>query len=249
MNTILIMVPALNEAENLGPFLERLKPVAKEVGADIAGLNDGSTDETEAVFRRHGLITLSHIAHMGYGTTLQTGYKFALRKGYRAVVQIDGDGQHDPRFIRHLLRPIQQGQADVVIGSRFTDRGVHAIEPEGDLYRGTFARRIGIHVFRALLRLLCFRYISDPTSGYIALNRKAIQFFSGKSFPFDYPDADIVLTLIRNGFRVFETPVYMYKNGSKQGKLHRGCQPVWYIFKVTLSLFVTSLRPREFDHG
>ncbi len=214
------------------------------IAADVIGVNDASTDGTPALFQKFGVRTLNHPIQMGYGTTLQTGYKYALRNGYDYVIQLDADGQHDPRFLTRFYRHLTRGDAEIVIGSRFLKESRPSFYPTGPLYSGTLLRRIGIVLFRIAIVILGWRYVSDPTSGYIGFNRRALQFFCGKGFPFDYPDADLILTLIRNRFKLMEIPVYMYAN-SEYGKLHRGCRPLWYIFKVSLSLLVTSIRGRE----
>ena len=238
----LIIIPSLNEQENLDGFLREILPLARALPADVLGINDASIDETARIFQDHGVPVLTHVMQMGYGTALQTGYKYALRHNYSFLVQIDGDGQHDPRFIPLLLERLRRDRVDVVIGSRFLK--TDAFTPHRPLYRGTPLRLLGIRLFRALLALFCFRFISDPTSGYIAMNRRVFTYFSGNAFPFDYPDADVILTLLRNRFALREEGVYMYCN-HRRGKLHRGCKPLWYVFKVTLSLLVSTLRPRE----
>ncbi len=244
MPNLLIIVPAFNEAENLHRLLPLLKHEAHELDADILGVNDASTDETLQVFKQYEIHTLSHLTQMGYGTTIQTGYKYALKKGYDYVIQLDGDAQHDPRFIPIFLNELIQGHADVVVGSRFLTFDTLPFEPNGTLYYGTFVRRIGIRLFRYALMVLCFKWISDPTSGYIGMRGKVLNFVCGDCFPFDYPDADMILTFVRNGFEIKEIPVFMYQP-REQSKLHRGCKPIWYVIKVSISLFVSFLRRKE----
>jgi glycosyltransferase involved in cell wall biosynthesis len=203
---------------------------------DVVVVNDGSRDNTAAAAGAAGATVLSHPFNMGYGVTIQTGYKYAYRHGYDYLVQIDGDGQHDPAFIPTLLAPLVAGDTDCVIGSRFL---------EVESYRPSFSRRLGILFFRKLVTHLIGRNVTDPTSGYQAFNREVMRFFCSDVFPCDYPDADMLVTLNLAGFRVRELPVRMYANPT--GKtMHSGAKPLYYMFKMCLSIFVTLLRNRSF---
>lgn len=248
MTKLLIVMPVHNEASNLKRFLPQLKQEASSVSADILAINDASTDNSLDVLTRHGIETITHLTQMGYGSTIQTGYKYALRNGYDYVIQLDGDAQHDPRFIPILLSELREGTGDILIGSRFLPQDQIPFPPQGELYYGTPVRRIGIFMFRIVLKILTFYRISDPTSGYVGFNRSALKFVSGKSFPFDYPDADMILTYLRNGFRIREVPVYMYQP-TEASKMHRGCKPIWYVIKVYLALLIAFIRRQETPGG
>ena len=244
MSTVLIIVPVHNEARLLPGLLPRLKREAKKINAHILAINDASTDSSLRVLNNHKIHTLSHSTQLGYGSTIQTGYKYAMRFGYDYVIQLDGDGQHDPRCLSAFLQELKKKESDIIIGSRYLSPNGYPFPPLGPLYYGTVVRRIGIHLFRWVLLVLSFRWITDPTSGYIGFNRAALQFVCGKSFPFDYPDADAILTFLKNGLRVKEIPVYMYPVQKDHG-LHRGCGPIWYVIKVFISLFIAFIRRRE----
>jgi glycosyltransferase involved in cell wall biosynthesis len=201
----------------------------------ILVVNDGSSDDTVRTAREAGATVISHPFNMGYGVAIQTGYKFAAVKGYDYLVQMDGDGQHDPASIPQLLAPVLAGEADFVLGSRFLG---------ADSYRPPLARRIGMTFFRWLVSALIDTPITDSTSGYQAFNRKVSHFFATDIFPCDYPDADMLLTLHRAGFRIAEVPVRMHASAS--GKtMHSGCKPLYYMFKMLLSIVVTLLRKRS----
>jgi glycosyltransferase involved in cell wall biosynthesis len=247
MDKILIIIPVHNEEENLPALLPELKQEAKRLKADMVAVNDASIDNSLYILQKSGIQTLSHPSQMGYGVTIQTGYKYGLENNYDYVIQIDGDGQHDPRCIKSILTELKKGESDIVIGSRFLPKNKIPFKPRFPLYYGTPTRRLGIHVFRFVLRCLCFTKISDPTSGFIGFNRRTLHFLSGKSFPFDYPDADVVFTFLRNGFRLREIPVYMYPK-EKRYSLHRGCRPLWYIVKVSIAIFIAFLRQKEVVH-
>lgn len=234
---VLVVFPVRNEAPRLERLLPPLRQVVRREGYHLLALDDASTDDSAAILARAGVPTLRLPENLGYGAALQTGYKYALARGYDRLLQLDGDGQHDPRFLPLLLERLSD--CEVVIGSRFLAPPDPApFPPTGPLYRGTPGRRAGIALFRFLLRLLIRQPVTDPTSGYLGLDRRALRFMSRDDHPYDFPDADVVFRLVRNGFRVREIPVYMYPNEGG-GQLHRGLSPLWYLFKVALSLFVS----------
>lgn len=229
-------------------LLPKVLKEAKKVGADVVAINDASTDDSLRCLTSYGISTLTHPCQMGYGVTIQTGYKYALANHYDYLIQIDGDGQHDPRCVSLILAKLTRSAADVVIGSRFMSKAKMPFHPRESLYHGTPIRRIGIYLFRFILLCLSFRKITDPTSGFIGFNRRVLHFMCGKGFPFDYPDADVVLTLLRNDFALLEIPVYMYPKTKRYG-LHRGCKPIWYVIKVSISLVIAFLRDKEVCDG
>ena len=186
-----------------------------------------------------GAQVLSHPINLGYGAALQTGYKFALEKGCEAIVQMDGDGQHDPSFIPELLQVIQREEADIVIGSRFLKTG--PMISGGQIYRAPFIRRLGMRVFGAITSLIIRQKITDSTSGYQAMNDRVLEWVSSDKFPWDYPDADVLIMLHRAGFRIKEVPVHMFENEDRKS-MHSGWKPIYYVFKMFLSILVTLMR-------
>jgi hypothetical protein len=230
---ILILIPAYNEGSRIGEVVGRVREMYPEYGVLV--VNDGSRDRTARAAQAAGAQVVSHPFNMGYGVAIQTGYKYALAKGYDFLVQIDGDGQHDPAFIPQVLAPVLADETDFALGSRFL---------EAQSYEPSLARRVGMAFFRWLIsRLICTR-ITDSTSGFQAFSRKVIRYFTTEVFPCDYPDADMLLTLHRAGFRIKEVPVRMY--ASVTGKsMHTGWKPLYYMFKMLLSIFVTLLRKSE----
>ncbi len=225
-----IIIPAYNEEKNIAGVINGI--IAAAPGVDILVVNDGSEDNTGEIARelcRH-VINLPY--NMGYGTALQTGFKFALKRGYEYAVQIDADGQHDPGDIPKLLDEVFNNKADVIIGSRFLDKGN---------YKAPFIRRVGMLFFANLTSLIIGKKITDPTSGYQAINKHGLQFYAGDNYPVDFPDADVIIMLHRAGLKIKEIPVNM--NPGVQGKsMHSGLKPVYYIFKMFLSILVTLLR-------
>ncbi|MFQ5897597.1 MAG: glycosyltransferase family 2 protein [Candidatus Methylomirabilia bacterium] len=231
----LVVIPAFNEAAAIGKVLEGVRAV--DPGLPVLVVDDGSSDATATVARSAGAHVLRLPFNMGYGVTLQTGYKYALREGYDCVVQLDGDGQHEPADIPALLEVIKRGEADVALGSRFLG---------GSLYRAGIARRIGIGLFSLLAFALTGVRFSDVTSGFQAMSRKVLGFFVSERYPADYPDADVLIMLKRAGFRIKEIPVRMYpKNG--RSSMHSGLRPIYYLFKMALSVSLTPLRRETFE--
>ena len=236
---VLVILPVHNEAKNLEQALKSLMVVVRQEGYDLLAIDDASTDASLEILKQHGVSTISLLENLGYGAALQTAYKYADRQGYECLIQMDGDGQHDPRFLPAIREKLTCH--DYVIGSRFSDTAGAPFRPERELYRGTPLRKVGITLHRMLLYVMTRVSISDPTSGYIGMSRKCVRFLSGNLFPHDFPDADVLLTLIRARFKLCEVAVYMYHNHAG-GQIHRGLAPIWYVFKVPLSLLVSSLR-------
>lgn len=226
-----IIIPAYNEERAIAGVVAAVKKMYPVI--DIAVVDDGSSDGTAHMAGNAGAIVLSHPFNMGYGVALQTGYKYAIRNGYTFLVQMDGDGQHDPACIQTVLQPVKDGTLDVVLGSRFLD---------GNSYSPSLVRMIGIRFFRLLVRLLSGKSVTDPTTGFQATNKKVLSVFIQDIFPVDYPDADVVVMLSGMDFKIGEVPVVMHPN--RQGKSMHGrpLKVMYYIFKMVLSMFLTKMR-------
>lgn len=224
-----LVIPAYNEAPRLPALLAGI--AAQALPLEVAVVDDGSSDATREVAARAGATVLRHPFNLGYGAGLQTGYKYALASGAPWVVQMDADGQHDPRDIARLLEPIRAGACDLVIGSRFLGPTGYRMEP---------LRQLGRRFFVALARGFGFR-VTDPTSGFQALGRRVLELYVGDAFPSDYPDVDVLLTAHRHGLVVHEISVEMHA-GVRASRLHGGLKSVWYLYKMMLSLWASSSR-------
>ncbi|KTD25426.1 glycosyltransferase [Legionella lansingensis] len=200
---ILVIVPAYNEEASLPSLLREIQ----QLGHDIVVVNDASHDDTAKVAAKAGVPVLSLPANLGIGGAVQTGFKYALHHDYDIVVQVDGDGQHDPAWIEALVKPIQSGQADCVIGSRYLPEN-----PDRD-YKTPLARRIGMYFSKTILYLATGIRITDTTSGLRALNKRAFAYFA-RFYPVDHPEAEALLMLHQKGFRMVEIPVKM------RGRVH-----------------------------
>jgi glycosyltransferase involved in cell wall biosynthesis len=229
---VLILVPAFNEAGHVGAVVADVRHNLP--AADVLVIDDGSEDATPAEAAKAGALVLSLPANCGYGTALQTGYKYAVRHGYELVGQIDGDGQHQAAFLSSMLAMLHEDQADVVVGSRFLANDGH--------YETPFARSLGIRLFARLASLATGHLVTDPTSGFQVMRADIARLFSRDVFPVDYPDADILILLHRTGYRVRELPVQM--RSSPGASMHSSQSTPYYVYKMLLSIFVTLLRPR-----
>ena len=225
-----LILPAFDEAERLRSVLEAV--ARAQTGCEVVVVDDGSRDETASVARSLGATVLRHPFNLGYGAALQTGYKYALASGAALLVQMDADGQHDPGEIRSLTAPIEAGECDLVVGSRF-------LAPSG--YRMGLARSLGRRLFAALARLAGLR-VSDPTSGFQAMNRRVLEVYARDFFPADYPDVDVLLAAFRHGLRVLERPVRMAE-GTRSSTLHGGLRSFYYVYKMLLSTWSASRVP------
>jgi glycosyltransferase involved in cell wall biosynthesis len=229
---LLILIPAYNEAGRVGAVVADVRHTLPE--ADVLVIDDGSEDTTSAESARAGALVLTLPANCGYGTALQTGYKYAVRHDYTLVGQIDADGQHRAEFLSTMLAVLHEDGADVVVGSRFLAKDGH--------YQTPFARSLGIQLFARLASLATGQLVTDPTSGFQVMRAEIARLFSRDVFPVDYPDADILILLHRTGYRVRELPVQMRPSPGRS--MHSSQSTPYYVYKMLLSILVTLLRPR-----
>jgi glycosyltransferase involved in cell wall biosynthesis len=231
-NDLVIIIPAYNEASRVASTIAGIR---KFTDADVIVVSDGSTDNTVNEASEAGATVVELPFNLGYGAALQTGFKYALKMGYRFAVQMDADGQHDPSAIQSLIEPVIKGEVDVTIGSRFLRRGD---------YKAPFLRRIGMSFFAFIASIFTGKRVTDPTSGFQALNSKVMKFYASDAYPVDYPDADVIIMLHRRGIRLSEIPVAMKRSVGKVS-MHSGLKPFYYTFKMLLSILVTLLRRGE----
>ncbi len=227
----LVVIPAFNEARRIGDVLAQIR---RQVPHDILVVDDGSVDATAEEARQAGAVVAVHPVNLGYGAALQTGYRYALRRSYDAVLQLDADGQHDPASIPGLLAALDV--ADVVVGSRFLDHRS---------YRPPLVRRMGMWLFGWIAAVLAGKRITDPTSGFQAISREALEFYVHERYPADYPDADVLAMLVRSGLSLAEVPVRML--AAPDGKsMHGGfLRPIYYVFRMSLALALVPLRSEK----
>jgi len=231
-NNLAIIIPAYNET---GRIASTIAGIRKYTDADIIVVNDGSTDDTTVEARQAGALVIELPFNLGYGAALQTGFKYALKRGYRFAVQMDADGQHDPSAIQSLIDPVLNKEVDIALGSRFLGRSD---------YKAPFIRRLGMFFFAVIASIVTGKKVTDPTSGFQAINRKVMELYASDAYPVDYPDADVIIMLYRRGVKFKEVPVTMKRVVGKVS-MHSGLRPFYYMFKMLLSILVTLLRSRK----
>ncbi len=243
--TTLVLIPAHNEAERIGIVLDGVRAsgvCSAPWHADLLVVDDGSRDDTGAVAARHGAHVLRHVHNLGYGAALHTGYRWAWRRGYQQVVQMDADGQHDAGSLLPLLRALSGSDgdaADVVVGSRYLN---------GNPPRTSWSRRLGSWLFAQIVTLWAGTRCTDPTSGFQALSRDALRELVGDTFPEDYPDADVLIELARAGLRLREIPVVMHPRLGGVS-MHRGSKIAYYVYKMLLTLTLLPVRRRSISRA
>lgn len=219
---VLVIIPAYNESACILDTVRKIKAC----GYDYVVVNDGSTDNTLAICRENGLNVLDLPQNLGIGGAVQAGHKYAQRFGYDVDVQVDGDGQHDPTFIPKLVELIEDG-ADLAIGSRFVE--------QTDGFQSTFMRRVGIRWLTFWIRLFTGRDVTDPTSGFRASGRRAIDLFCA-SYPADYPEPESIALAMKLGLDVREASVEMLERQGGKSSIG-GLSSAYYMIKVSLAIW------------
>lgn len=222
---MLAVIPAYNEEKNIRMVIEGLKHHNPEV--DIVVINDGSTDDTAKEARRTGVQVISLPQNLGIGGAVQTGYIYANQNNYDVVIQVDGDGQHDPKDLRKLIEPIINYQADMVIGSRFVEKTA---------YKSSSMRKVGIDFFSKFVSLVCRKSYYDTTSGYRAVNKNGIELFS-RYYPKDYPEVETIVYATKKGLKVMEVSVDMNERYSGKSSI-TPIKSVYYMIKVTFAIIL-----------
>ena len=156
---IAILVPAYNEAENIGVVLDQMPAEVCGVRTEILVVDDGSRDGTGDVAAEHGAAVARHVTNRGGGAALRTGYRLMVESGAEIVVTLDADGQHLPAEMERLVKPVLDGEVDVAHGSRVL----------GHADRNHFARELGIVFFNRLVSFITRTHVTDCSNGYRAV--------------------------------------------------------------------------------
>ena len=235
MSKNLAIVPAYNESGAIVTTVRDLREHAPEF--DVVVVDDGSTDMTASLAAQAGADVLCLPFNLGIGGAMQSGYMYALEHDYDLAVQVDGDGQHDPREIGALLAHLRSHrELNMVTGSRFLER----CDDGG--YRSSASRRLGIRLFGFVLSRVTGRPVTDPTSGFRMCDRKAIELFAA-DYPHDYPEVEAVLMVHAHRLESAELPVRMKARTGGTSSIG-STQSVYYMIKVLLALFVGLFRTR-----
>ena len=210
-----VIIPAYNEAENLPSTLSRI-PRDKLRNVNVIVVDDGSSDGSAEIARQHGAdLVESHSRNLGLGAALRTGLDAAKRMDARAAVYVDADGEYPPEQIPDLLKPIEEGEADYVLGSRYL----------GTRERQPFLRLIANVVFTGLLCLATGRRITDGQTGFRAFSRRALEC---AEIIHDYNYAQVLtLDLLKKGMRLKEVPIsYSFRT---KGQSFIGIKYLWRV--------------------
>lgn len=231
---ILVLIPCYNEEENIVATVEHLQSTCPQV--DFLVINDCSTDHSADILRAHHYPFLDLPVNLGIGGGVQTGYKYAVEHGYDITVQFDGDGQHRADYIARLIAPIERGEADMAIGSRFVPHS----DGEDKGFQSSAARRMGIRWISGLIRIGTGRTIRDVTSGFRACGPVLTAYFA-QNYAQDYPEPEAIVTALGQGMRVCEVPVRM---NERQGGVSsiRALKSLHYMIKVSLAILLDSFR-------
>lgn len=231
-NSILVIIPCLNEEQNVLELNEKLNQnTIANCNLTWFFINDHSNDNTLKVLKQANLNYLDNPINLGIGGTVQLGFLYAHQHNFDIAVQMDGDGQHPPADLFRLIEPILKNETDVTIGSRF-------IENNG--FQSTFFRRLGIYFFYYLNRILVGVKIKDATSGYRAFNQKAILELV-EYYPDEYPEPESIVYLANKGIRMKEVPVVMQERFHGKSSI-RSFSTVYYMIKVSLNTVVLHLK-------
>ena len=225
----LIIIPAYNESENIEKTIAAIRENAPEF--DYVIINDCSTDNTKEICEKNGFNIINLPINLGIGGAVQTGYKYGYEEGYDIAVQVDGDGQHDPRFLGTMADYLETRKLDMVIGSRF-------INKEG--FQSSSARRLGIKYFTVLIKLLTRTKITDPTSGLRMVDRDIMEMFAN-DYPKDYPEPESVVAVLRRKKKVKELPVVMKAREGGVSSISPK-KSIYYMIKVTLAILIERIR-------
>jgi glycosyltransferase involved in cell wall biosynthesis len=229
----LIIVPAFNESGNIQRTVKGL--LVLDLKSDVLVIDDGSRDGTRQEALDAGAQVVSLPFNLGIGGAVQTGFLYAFEHNYDMAVQVDGDGQHDPTYIRALLRPLLAGEADMSIGSRFM--------ADNAGFKSSFSRRLGISFFVHLINALTGVKVTDPTSGFRAYNKKMIALFAAY-YPLDFPEPEAIVVAQQQRARICEVPVVMQARERGSSSIKR-LKSVYYMVKVTLAILVHMIRQRR----
>jgi len=227
--SLLVIVPAFNEEGAVAGVVGSVRRHMPDT--PVLVIDDSSRDATISAARNAGaeLLCLPH--HLGLGGAVQAGYKLAFELGFEYVIRVDGDGQHDAADIPRILEALKTSGCEMVIGSRF-------VEANGG--SSSFMRRLGIRFFCAVLRPILGKRVHDPTSGFVGVNRRALQVFS-HSFPLEYPEIEALVVLQRRRFRFQEVPCQMHRRLTGRSSI-TAMKSFSYIAHVLLGVFMNVLK-------
>lgn len=234
MSKVLLIIPAYNEEENILKTYNSIKNYNSKNNSnyDVIVINDGSRDNTESILVGNKIPHITLVHNLGIGGAVQTGYKYAYENDYDIAVQFDGDGQHDVRYVKKIIKPIMDGTADMVIGSRFVEKI--------DTFKSSASRRVGIKIISFFMRFVTGKKIYDTTSGFRACSKELIYDFS-LSYPNEYPEPITTAEVLKKKYSVFEVSVEMNEREGGVSSI-RAWKSIYYMLNVCLALLAVKIR-------
>jgi len=225
----LAIVPAYNEEGAICGVIEEIR--AFDPSFDVVVIDDASRDRTDEAAAASGARVVRLPFNLGIGGAVQTGFRYAFDGEYDIVARVDGDGQHDPAELAQLLPVVLRGDADICVGSRFAG---------ADGYRSSGVRRIGIRILAGTVSLLTGQKLTDTTSGFQVLNRRAIALFA-QDYPHDYPEVEAAVMLHKHRLRLAEAPVSMREREHGSSSI-TAMRSIYYMAKVLLAVLIGMFR-------
>lgn len=231
---VLLIIPAYNEEENILQTVRKIEEYSEEI--DYIVINDGSTDSTLQILQENKIKHINLIENLGIGGAVQTGYKYAYENNYDIAIQFDGDGQHDVTYVPNICEPIIEGQANMCIGSRYLDK-------TSSEFQSTFMRRLGKNIISVIIKICCKKKITDPTSGFRAIDKNIIGMFA-KEYPVDYPEPESIVSVLNNNYKIEEKSVSMNERQGGTSSI-KVLNSIYYMFKVSLAIIIDSLNKKK----
>lgn len=226
---VLIIIPAYNEEESIlntyKTILEYNQTHTRQLSTIV--INDGSKDKTEQILIENKIPHIQLIHNLGIGGAVQTGYKYAYENDFDIAIQFDGDGQHDITFVDALVAPIENGNANMTIGSRF-------VEGSTSEFKSTKARQMGIRMISGFIKFFTKVKLYDVTSGFRAIDKSLIKEFS-MNYPTEYPEPISTTRVLKHGKKVAEVPVKMNERLGGTSSIH-SWKNAYYMINVLMSI-------------
>ncbi len=220
LNKVCILIPAYNAGKTLGSVLEKVRPLRM----DTIVVNDGSEDETKRVALEYGALLLDHPSNLGKGAALRTGFNYVLAKGYRVVITLDADGQHNPSEIPSLFRIFQSVKPDILIASR-----------AGEFSRMTFLRRFWNRLGVKAVARFCHSDITDSQSGFRLIRTEILREIPLLTSGYEM-ELELLIKACKRNFNVLSVPTSPPKPDGTAFSHFKPVADTWRVFKLFLRI-------------